>query len=73
MRSVEAFLPEMYRGDHKGRISAAEINEKRSELTGNDEQRDRKDYIADVVTMCSKLHGCYGLFYDIDVSHQALS
>lgn len=58
----------MYREDHKGHISAAEIHEKCSELTGDDEQRDRKDYIADVVAMCSKLHGCYGLFYDIAVS-----
>ena len=56
----------MYRGDHRGRISAAEIYKKRSDLS--DEQKDRGDYVADVVTMCGKLHGCYGLFYDIAVS-----
>ena len=56
----------MYRGDHRGRISADEIKKKCSDLS--DKQKDHKDYIADVVTMCSKLHGCYGLFYDITVS-----
>ena len=64
--SIEAFLPEMYRGDHRGHISAAEIDKKCSDLS--DEQKDHKDYIADVVSMCSKLHGCYGVFYDITVS-----
>ena len=56
----------MYRGDHRGRISVDEIYKKRSDLS--DKQREHRDYIADVVTMCSKLHGCYGLFYDISVS-----
>ena len=66
--SVEAFIPEMYRGDHQGRISAAEIDKKCSDLSASDEQKDHKDYVADVVSMCSKLHGCYGVFYDITVS-----
>ena len=58
----------MYRGDHQGRISAAEILDYKRHSNLSDKQRDHKDYIADVVTMCSKLHGCYGLFYDITVS-----
>ena len=58
----------MYRGDHRGHISADEIYKKRSDFELSDKQRERRNYIADVVTMCSRLHGCYGLFYDISVS-----
>jgi hypothetical protein len=59
----------MYRGDHRGCISVEEIYKRRSDLS--DVQKDHRDYIGDVVTMCSKLHGCYGLFYDISVSSMA--
>ena len=58
----------MYRGDHGGHISKNEVLKERLELGHLKPDKQREEYIADVVTMCSKLRGCYGLFYDVAVS-----